>query len=95
MRDPNLDFNNLASAALNELTEKQDAREKALKNSRQVIRASANAIRAIHRDDLKLAKEMMHNTAAMVRETKNLLSGHLDLYFTGFTQEAQKEYTEC
>lgn len=95
MRNPNLDFNNLASAALNELTEKQDAREKALKNSRQVIRASANAIRAIHRDDLKLAKEMMHDTAAMVRETKNLLSGHLDLYFTGFTQDAQKEYTEC
>lgn len=95
MRDPNLDFNKLASTALNELTEKQDAREKALKNSRQIIRASANAIRAIHRDDLKLAKEMMQDTAAMVSETKHLLSGHLDLYFTGFTQDAQKEYTEC
>ena len=94
MQDLNINFTNLTSAALDELTEKQEAREKALKNSRQVIRASANAIRAIHRDDLDLAKKMMSDTATLVRETKNLLSGHPDLYFTGFTQDAQKEYTE-
>jgi translin len=38
---------------------------------------------------------MMLDTAALVRETQKLLSGHPDLYFAGFTQDAQKEYTEC
>ena len=97
MQDSTTNLTNLsqvASDALARFTVKHEAREQTLRTSREVVRSSANAIRAIHRDELKQAQATIEKTGALVVQTRELLHEHPDLYFTAFTQDAQKEYAE-
>ena len=88
-------FDDITNSALEQFREKHATRERAIQASREVIRTSANAIRAIHRNELEKAKEQVGQAGAVVAETKALLVDHPDLYFTGYTQDAQKEYAEA
>ena len=85
----------IAALALDEFRAKHERREQAIKVSREVVRTSANAIRAIHRNELDEARELIAAAGGLVRETQRTLEGHADLYFTGYTQDAQKEYAEA
>ena len=71
------------------------AREKALPAARRSIRASANAIRAIHRHDTGLARDLMEKAAAAIREGMEAVREHPDVAHAGFLQDAQKEYAEA
>ena len=85
----------IAAHALDEFRAKHERREQAIKVSREVVRTSANAIRAIHRNELDEARELIAAAGGLVRETQQTLEGHADLYYTGYTQDAQKEYAEA
>lgn len=85
----------VAALALDEFRRKHELREQAIRASREVVRASANAIRAVHRGDLAQARELVEAAGALVRETRETLADDPDLYFTGYTQDAQKEYAEA
>ncbi len=78
-----------------EFEEKDAARERALLRSREVIRNSANAIRAIHRGEYEEAEGLMGETAGLLREVDELLGRHPDVYYAGFVHDAQKEYAEA
>ena len=72
------------------------AREKALIAGRSAIRSSANAIRAIHRDELDQAHELMDQARSSLASGKSAVrDSHPDVYFAGFLQDAQKEYAEA
>lgn len=88
-------LDDITNSALEQFREKHATRERAIQASREVIRTSANAIRAIHRNELGKAKEQVDQASSVVAETKALLVDHPDLYFTGYTQDAQKEYSEA
>ncbi len=88
-------FDDITNSALERFREKHAMRERAIQASREVIRTSANAIRAIHRNELERAKGQVDEAGALVAEIKALLVDHPDLYFTGYTQDAQKEYSEA
>lgn len=88
-------LDDIAARSLDEFRRKHELRERAIKVSREVIRTSANAIRAVHRNELDAARPLIDEAAALVRETRELLRGDSDLYFTGYTQDAQKEYAEA
>lgn len=77
-----------------ELDAKNAAREGALKLSREIIRLSANSIRAVHRDEFDEAKSLMDQAKSKVLETKEILKDHSDIYFTGYVLDAQKEHAE-
>jgi len=77
-----------------ELDEKNRVREVALQASREVIRMSANAIRAVHREEFDEARELLDQARHKVEETRELLQGNLDIYYAGYVQDAQKEYSE-
>lgn len=77
-----------------ELDLKNSAREQALRLSREIIRNSANAIRAIHRDEFDDARQLISEAKTKVIETKEMLQEHLDIYYTGYVQDAQKEHAE-
>jgi len=77
-----------------ELDAKNAAREQALTLSREIIRLSANSIRAVHRDEFDDARELMDQARAKVIESKKLLQNQLDIYYTGYVLDAQKEYAE-
>lgn len=77
------------------LTTKNRARDRALVDSRQIVRHAANAIRALHRSDYALAEEQLAAGRQMVRATRNDLAGHPDVYWAGYVQDAQKEFAEA
>lgn len=70
-------------------------RDEALAQSRNLIRHAARAIRAIHRDDADLAFENLKQADNLARDLRQGLSQDPDLYFSGYAQDALKEYCEA
>ncbi len=75
--------------------EKYQARDRALSHGRDVIRNSANAIRAIHRGDLEQGEKLLAAAGGLLAEVDEVLKAHPDVYFAGFVHDAQKEYAEA
>ena len=75
--------------------DKHAARERALPLCREALRHSANAIRAVHREDFTQADELVGLAAALLGEAKEALRDHRDTYHAGFVHDAQKEYAEA
>ncbi len=74
---------------------KDAAREKALALTREVIRNSANAIRAVHRGEFEDAKALMDKSAGLLAEVEEALRDHPDVYYAGFVHDSQKEHAEA
>ncbi len=75
--------------------DKNSAREKALPLCRDAIRHSANAIRAVHREDFEQAEKLVSVAGQKLAEAKVALQPHLETYFAGFVHDSQKEYAEA
>ncbi len=71
------------------------AREKGLALSREAIRFSANAIRAVHRGDFDEARQLIDSAKTNVKEMDRTLADHGELFYGGFVHNAQKEYAEA
>jgi translin len=74
---------------------KHRAREQALPLSREAIRHSANAIRAIHRHDEEAARVQLGHARAKAAAARTALAEHPDILYAGFVHDAQKEYAEA
>ena len=71
------------------------ARDQAYERSRQLIRLCARAIRAVHRDEWKLAESLI---AEAQKAADDLIIGvreYPNLYYAGYTQDAIKEFVEA
>jgi len=77
------------------LAGKHEAREQALPLCREVIRHSANAIRAIHRNDYETALELLEPARAKLGDVNRLLAAFPEIYHAGFVSDAQKELAEA
>lgn len=71
------------------------ARERALAETRQIVRMSANAIRAVHRDDFDEAERLIGRAMAIQDALVTELDKHPKIYWSGYVQDAQKEYVEA
>ncbi len=78
-----------------QLEAKNAARESALADSRRITRHAANAIRALHRGEQEVASQHLETGRNMVQAVDRNLQGHPDLYWTGYVQDAQKEFAEA
>jgi translin len=76
-------------------TAKHRAREQALPLSREAIRHSANAIRAIHRHDEQSARALLEQARAKAHGAAAALADYPDVLHAGFVGDAQKEYAEA
>lgn len=85
----------VAKSALEELAAKHTAREHGLQISRAVIRLSANAIRAIHRQKFEEASDLIRQASEKLKEAEDSLSGWPEIYYAGFLSDARKEYSEA
>jgi translin len=70
-------------------------RERALPAGRRSIRASANAIRAIHRGEFDTAHKLMDDSRAALDEGRDALVDHPQVLYAGFIEDAEKEYAEA
>ncbi|HEX8229330.1 MAG TPA: haloacid dehalogenase [Chloroflexia bacterium] len=78
------------------LETKYQARERALAGSRATIRNCAHSIRASHRGELDNARGLIGEAGGLVASTRDdLMREHPDIYWTGYVQDAQKEYAEA
>ena len=85
----------IADSSRQSLAETDRARERALRLSREMIRHSADSIRAIHRAEFDTAHELIGSASRLVEESEVLLTEHPEVYFTGYMQDALKEYVEA
>lgn len=71
------------------------ARERALAETRQLTRLSANAIRAVHRGDFALADELLSEARRIKEQLTAALNEYPALYWSGYVQDAHKEFAEA
>ncbi|MGH2664112.1 MAG: haloacid dehalogenase [Actinomycetota bacterium] len=74
---------------------KMSGREVALVAARRAIRASANAIRAIHRSETEEVHRLLDEARAALDEGEAAVESHPDVRYAGFLHDAQKEYAEA
>ncbi|MCL6473089.1 MAG: haloacid dehalogenase [Firmicutes bacterium] len=89
-----LDFEVIGAKIRENLDAKNKAREAALPKARQVIRSSSLAIRAIHREKYDKAREYLEEARLALVEAQDALRAYPEIYFAGFLQDAEKEYSE-
>lgn len=90
-----IDLEALSDRIRESFERKNQIRDEALAQSRNLIRHAARAIRAIHREDTDLAYENLEQANALASALREGLSEDPDLYFSGYAQDALKEYCEA
>ncbi len=71
------------------------ARDIALTQARTLTRHCAHAIRAVHREDHEKAAEDLAEAKVLAKALKDDLVDYPFLYFSGYAQDALKEYAEA
>lgn len=90
-----MDLESLSRDLHDRFDAKTAARERALPAARRSIRASANAIRAVHRGEFDLATELIAASRAALAEGLEGVDAHPDVRFAGYLLDAEKEYAEA
>lgn len=72
-----------------------EAREHGITGSRKVIRAAANGIRALHREDWDTAHKLISGAGRLLANITQELSDHPETLYAGFVSDAAKEYAEA
>lgn len=71
------------------------SRDRALNEGRQIVRLSANAIRAIHRGELDDAGSLLTEAETLLSELVAHLDAHPAIFWQGYVQDAMKEFGEA
>jgi translin len=71
------------------------AREHSITASRQVIRASANGIRSLHRGEWAEAESLISDAGSLLAGILEGLVDHAELLHAGYVADAAKEYAEA
>lgn len=79
----------------NLLDEKDEVREAALKEAREIRRLSTDAISSIHAGNYDDAEEKLDRAATRLRDVKSRLEPHPDLRYSGFLKTPMKEHAEA
>lgn len=87
------DLNDLVADTISRMSQLAAARDTAVNTSRQIVRSSANAIRALHRGED--ASELLAEARALLDQVVNETSPYPTVYWAGYTQDAMKEYAEA
>jgi len=90
-----VDPDRLSDALHERFDAKTAAREKALPAARRSIRASANAIRAVHRGEFAAARSLIADSRGALDEGTDGVTAYPDVRFAGYLLDAEKEYAEA
>lgn len=85
----------LAETARRALEENNAAREETLALSREIIRTSANTIRAVHRGEFTQAAGMLAQARAAAARLRERVRDKPGLYGAGYVHDCQKELAEA
>lgn len=85
----------IGESAISRLETVNKAREKALAETRQVVRLCANSIRAIHRSEFDSARELLSSAQEILDGLILVLETQQRIYWSGYVQDSQKEFAEA
>lgn len=85
----------IIDGAREELTRKNEIRDRALERSRALIRFCANSIRATHRREYDLAAQLLGEARAAAQIMCDEARAYPDIYHAGYLQDAMKELAEA
>ena len=88
-------LSSIGTTVIEELTDRNRDREQALSVSREVIRFSANAIRAVHRGEFEDARELIVKGETRLKEADHIKITSPSIFNAGFMNDARKEFTEA
>jgi translin len=71
------------------------ARERALAETRRVVRLSANTIRAVHRHEFDEAERLLEQARELQAAFTRELEQYPNIYWSGYVLDAQKEFAEA
>ncbi len=71
------------------------ARERALAETRQITRLSANAVRAVHRGEFAEAEALLEEARRIKDALTASLVDYPSVYWSGYVQDAHKEFAEA
>jgi translin len=85
----------IGNAILGNLEGVNAARERALSETRQVVRLSANTIRAVHRHEFDEAEQLLTQARELQTAFTRELEHYPNIYWSGYVLDAQKEFAEA
>ncbi|MBX3014005.1 MAG: haloacid dehalogenase [Caldilineaceae bacterium] len=85
----------IVEAIRQEFIQTNELRDETLRLSRALVRACANAIRAIHRHEWAEVETLLQEARADAKRMVEPLAHHPSLYHAGYTQDALKEVVEA
>ena len=89
------EFNDLINKAKTVFDQRTAVRDQALIQARQLTRLSAHTIRAIHRDEVQTAEDLLMEARVLTLNIQRDLASNPDIYYAGYTQDAIKEFAEA
>jgi translin len=93
MAEPTL--GTIAEAIIERFEATSAARDRALADGRQIIRLSANSIRATHRGEDAEAERLLDEARRLLSEMIDHVTDYPSVYWAGYVQDAMKEYAEA
>jgi len=90
-----MELDQLGDAVREAFQARHAARERGLALHRDVIRSSANSIRAAHRGEGDRARQLMAEAERLLAEIEAVLSPFPEIYHAGFVHDCQKEFAEA
>jgi len=78
-----------------DLSARNEARDEALRRSRELIRLCATAIRSVHREESAAASDLLEQADQVAAEVVAMLKPYPDLFYAGYTQDGLKELVEA
>lgn len=89
-----MDLSGLSERLSAHLDDATSAREKGLAASREAIRFCGNAIRALHRYENDVARDLLNEADQRIQAARDALQNFPDLLNAGFVHDAEKELAE-
>lgn len=92
---PRMELTEIAAEIRKRFDAKSSAREKGLHCSRAAIRFCANSIRAVHRGEMDVARDLQRQAREQLDVAQEAMRPFPEVYYAGFLHDAEKEYAEA
>jgi translin len=89
------DLTQVSAAIIERLTRISQVRDRALGDCRQVVRWSANSVRASHRGDFDEAERELDEARSLAQSVFAYTHEVPSVYWAGYVQDAMKEFAEA
>lgn len=91
----NTPLETIGPAILQRLDTQNQLRDRALNEGRQIVRMSANAIRATHRHEFDDAADLFEQARSILRSLLSDVATHPGIRWAGYVQDPMKELSEA